>query len=66
MSRHKKPHTHAPRGKRIRVVLKDGTEFVDKFLERRSKQIVFSERSVAIGLIESFTIWRTPPRAMKP
>lgn len=59
------PHTHAPRGKRIRVVLKDGSEFVDKFIERRSHDIVFAERTIAVALIRSFTIWRTPPHEMK-
>jgi hypothetical protein len=59
------PHTHAPRGKRIRVVLKDGSVFVDKFIERRAHDVVFAERTVRAGLIKSFTIWRTPPHTMK-
>jgi len=59
------PHTHAPRGKRIRVVLKDGSSFVDKFIEHRSKDVVFAGRVVRLELIKSFTIWRTPPHMMK-
>ncbi len=55
------PHTHAPRGKRIRVRLKDGSVFVDKFIERRSHDIVFAERVVRAATIKSFTIWRTSP-----
>lgn len=56
--KHKQAHTSAPRGKRIRVVMKDGREFVDKFIERRPHDVVFEGRTVAAGEIQSFTIYR--------
>lgn len=52
-------HTSAPRGKRIRVVLKDGTTFVDRFLEGTGKFVVFFERKVVRGDIKEFTICRS-------
>jgi len=57
----KQAHSSAPRGKKIRVVLKDGTEFVDKFIERRPSTVVFAEHVVRVGDMKSFTIYREPP-----
>lgn len=39
----KTPHTAAWRGKRIKVVLRDGTTFVDKFIERTMSHVFFEE-----------------------
>lgn len=62
----KMPHTHAPRGKRIRVVLKSGEEFVDKFIERLPHEVIFAERIVATADIKSFTIYRERPVKTNP
>lgn len=67
MARQKQAHTHAPRGKRIYVVLKTGERFVDKFIERRPHHIVFAQRTVAVASIKSFTIYRPmPPHRPEP
>ena len=50
-------HTGAPRGKRIWVVLKDGTKFIDRFVDRSDKYVIFKDRGwVAKGLIKSFSM----------
>jgi hypothetical protein len=52
------PHARTYTGKRVRVVLKDGTVFVDKFVEAKSRTVTFEGRTVLRGAIKSFTIWR--------
>ena len=50
-------HTTARRGKRVHVVLNDGSSFVDKFLEKRSKYYLFEENGkVPVSSIRSFSI----------
>lgn len=34
------PHTHYPRGKKVKVTLRDGTVIIDKFVERRERFVV--------------------------
>lgn len=63
--KHKQAHTAVPRGKRVRVVLKDGTEFVDKFIDRRPHDVVFETRSEKIADIQSMTIYRMPPHLLR-
>jgi hypothetical protein len=36
-------HTSTYKGKRVRIKLKDGTVFVDKFLDEKGKHIIFEE-----------------------
>lgn len=52
------PHTSCPRGKRVRVVLRDGTIIDDRFLERTAKFVVFDSHRFRVGEIKSLTIWR--------
>lgn len=52
------PHTSAPRGKRIHVTLKDGTKFIDKFIERTPNHVVFENRRVWAGDIKAFKIYK--------
>lgn len=61
----KQAHTVVPRGKRVRVVLKDKTEFVGKFIERRSHDLVFEGRTVLARDVESLTIYRVPPHLLR-
>jgi hypothetical protein len=37
-------HTSTYKGKRVRIKLKDGTVFVDKFMDEKGKHIIFQER----------------------
>ena len=55
MSR-KQPHTSCPPGQRVRVVLRNGREFIAKFRERRGKWVTFDDRRVLRGDISIFTI----------
>ncbi len=52
------PHTHAPTGKKVIVVLKNGETFVDKFFEHHGNKVKFFTRTVYAGEIKSFTIKR--------
>ena len=36
----KSPHTHFKRGKRLRIVLRDGTVLVRRFYERSSRDLI--------------------------
>ncbi len=37
------PHTATHRGKRVKVVLRDGTEIIDRFIDRTDKWVVLKE-----------------------
>lgn len=51
------PHTACYPGKRVRVVLIDGTKFIDRFQERTPKWVFFKERGrVRRSTIKAFSI----------
>lgn len=52
----KQPHTACPRGQRVKVVLRNGKQFIAKFMERRSHRVIFDDREVRRGDIAQFTI----------
>lgn len=53
------PHTACHPGKRVRVKLRDGEEFVDRFIDRTDKWVFFSSgRKVPKRDIKSFVIWK--------
>jgi len=52
------PHTAVKKGKRVKVVLKSGEEFVDKFIDRKSRYVTFETRKVLKGDIKSFGIFK--------
>ena len=52
------PHTAAKKGKRVKVVLKNGEEFIGKFVDRKSKYVMFETRKVLKGDIKSFAIFK--------
>lgn len=50
-------HTSTHKGKRVRVKLKDGSVFVDKFLDEKSQHIIFEEQGkVSKSDIVNFSI----------
>ena len=52
-------HTSTNKGKRVFVILTDGTNFVDKFVTRKSKSVVFEERGAILKKrMRSMTIAR--------
>lgn len=51
-------HTGAPKGKRVRVVLRNGQSFIAKFIERKSKYVVFDDRKILTKDLVSMTIVR--------
>ena len=53
----KTPHTACYPGKRVRVVLIDGTKFEDRFQERNPKWVYFKQRGkVRRSTIKAFSI----------
>ncbi len=53
------PHTVCWEGKRVKVKLKDGACFIDKFDGSKGKYRFFKTvGKVAVGDIKSFTIWK--------
>lgn len=55
ITKHKTYHTHAHRGKRVRVLTTDGESFVDKLVEYpRGKYHLFEEK----GKVLSSTIYK--------
>lgn len=52
----KTPHTSAPRGARVRVVLHDGSHHYGRFRERTPKWVVLDNRKIRPGDIRAFTI----------
>jgi hypothetical protein len=50
-------HTSTYKGKRVRVKLKDGTVFVDKFLDEKGRHIHFEEHgAIAKRDVVNFSI----------
>lgn len=50
-------HTSTYKGKRVRVKLKDGTVFVDKFLDKKGSHILFEEHGrIATSDVVNFSI----------
>ncbi|WP_428491753.1 hypothetical protein [Rhodopila sp.] len=59
MSRKKSTHLHFTPGKRLFVKMVDGSCFVDKFVETRSRHIVLDERGKVMNCdLLSVTIYR--------
>jgi len=50
------PHTSCSKGKRVRLVLRDGTEIKDKFIERTDKYVFLEYGKYAKRSIKSFSI----------
>lgn len=54
----KTPHTSTYRGKRVYVRLKTGDRFVDKFIDKKGKFVIFENRIVHVASIKAFAIFR--------
>ena len=52
------PHTTFYRGKKVRVCLKDGTDFIDKYQSTNRRCITFKEHIVQRDFIKSITIYK--------
>ena len=60
----KLPHTAAPYRKRVYVKLRDGTRFVDRFLDRTDRQVQFEQHGwIDKRNIASFAIYRDNERS---
>jgi hypothetical protein len=52
------PHTTVTKGKRVRVVLHDGSVIVGKFTERLSRFVVVDGNRIAVDRIRAFSLLR--------
>lgn len=56
---HRSPHTATHKHKRVKVVLADGTTFIDRFMDRTPKWVFFKERGkMRRGDIKAFTVYK--------
>ena len=52
-------HSSTYKGKRVRIKMKDGTSFVDKFLDTKSGVIYFEDRGKVLKMeIKNFTFYK--------
>jgi hypothetical protein len=56
----KAAHSTFARGRRVIVRLKDGTKFIDRFVDNTSVHIVFEGQRIARQAIKSISIYRPP------
>jgi hypothetical protein len=55
----KRPHTSATKGKRVRIVLYDGTVIIEKFSESTKKHVFLDNGEKLLkSNIKEFGIWR--------
>lgn len=60
MSRILSPHTSVRKGKRVRIVLRDGTEIIEKFEESTDRYVFLQNgQKIAKADIRSFGIFRS-------
>jgi hypothetical protein len=50
------PHTSAPKGKMVRILLDNGVEIIDKFKERLSRFVVTENHKIPSRNIKSLSI----------
>jgi hypothetical protein len=60
------PHTHFSRGQRLRIVLRDGTVLMRRFVERRGRSIKVAtmgtgeHEEIATRLLKGVSIYKRP------
>jgi hypothetical protein len=53
------PHSSTYKGKRVYVILRDGTEFVDKFIDKKGRFVYFETHGrVRTSELRVFTIYK--------
>jgi hypothetical protein len=52
------PHTSCRKGLRVRVVLRDGTVIVDRFVERTGQYVVLENHRLRGRAIKTFGIYK--------
>jgi hypothetical protein len=51
------PHTSVKKGKRVFIILRDGTKLVDKFLDHKSGHVILEKHGrIAIDQIRALSI----------
>jgi hypothetical protein len=50
------PHLSCKKGTTVRIVLRDGTEVVDKFLERKGKYVLLEGGKLQTNAIKTFGV----------
>ena len=52
------PHRQVAAGKRVLVILRDGTRFVDRFVEFTNRRLVFREHTIDANQLRRMSIYR--------
>lgn len=50
------PHTSVQKGKRVQIELKDGKQYIGKFVEKKGNFVVLEAVKIWAGKIKSFKI----------
>ena len=58
-------HREFKRGTTVFVILRDGTKFVDQYVETKSGKIILKEHVCEIAKVRSITIYRLQKRKEK-
>ena len=57
----KNPHTKFAKGRRLHIILKDGTQRIDRYIDRHSKHVEFEQSGrIPISAIRSLTYVKQP------
>lgn len=54
----KTPHSSCRRGKKVRLILRDGTVIVSKFVENKGHDVVLESGVYGMGEIRAFSIYK--------
>lgn len=52
------PHTSVRQGKRVRIVLKDGTILIEKFMGHKSGKIILEKHTIPTIAVRAFSIYK--------
>jgi len=55
------PHTHCQSGKKVLVTLRDGTQYLGKFVERKRRAVVLEGKTISTEDLRAFSIYRGQP-----
>lgn len=52
------PHTSTRKGKRVKIIMKNGLVLIGKFKERTGRYVLIDDSKIWAGDIKSFTIYK--------
>lgn len=52
------PHSSCRKGKRVRIILRNGNQIIDKFKDKKSNRIILDSGEINIADIRAFSIYK--------